>query len=361
MRGSLDVELTRRCNLRCDYCFVGWSRDWHTDMPEDTALRIVEEGSGLFPVLHLTGGEPFAYRALFEVIEAGLRGSYEEILINTNGTWLTPEVTGRLASYGPRVSISVSLDGPESVHDAVRGKGRYREASEGLGRALALGVRAAVMTVVTPAVLRVLAAFVDELFTAHPALAGLTLFPVGVGPKGSQKPGSDLRDLTPDELKELALTVALLYRLARRPVGIGAYPMVNPLLLAFGYPEAMLYQCTAGRGRVCVHADLSVSSCHPVKEAVYGAYHPGLLGSLSSHDAHRRMAARDYDGCRSCDHQETCGHCRVYVAASGQAFFGNDEVCLDVLPDRARNRLSDTDAATAGRKRIALPMLGRDR
>lgn len=359
MRGSLDIELTRRCNLRCDYCFVGWSRDWHSDMPPEVAARIVEEGAGLFPVLHLTGGEPFAYRALFDVIEKGLELGYEEILINTNGTMLTPPVVERLASCGPRLALTVSLDGPESIHDAVRGAGRFREASLGLGEALARGVRATVMTVVTPAVLRVLAPFLDDLRRAHPTLAGVTLFPVGVGPDGSQKPGAVIRPLTPDELKELALAVALLYRTGLN-IGIGAYPMVNPLLVAFGYPEALLYQCNAGRGRVCVHADLSVSSCHPVKEAIYGTWQPGLLRRLGAFAAHERMARRDYDGCRSCDHKEECGHCRAFVEASGAPLFGNDKVCLDVLP-RARDALSHDALAGSGERRITLPLLGGSR
>jgi MoaA/NifB/PqqE/SkfB family radical SAM enzyme len=70
MSASLDIELTRRCNLTCGYCFVGWSRDWTSQMPVDVAHQIVAEGSGMFPTLHFTGGEPFAYRAPFELLDA---------------------------------------------------------------------------------------------------------------------------------------------------------------------------------------------------------------------------------------------------------------------------------------------------
>lgn len=67
MSASLDIEVTRKCNLRCDYCFVGWSRDWTSIMPPKIAHQIIEEGAGLFPMLHFTGGEPFAYPALFDL------------------------------------------------------------------------------------------------------------------------------------------------------------------------------------------------------------------------------------------------------------------------------------------------------
>jgi radical SAM protein with 4Fe4S-binding SPASM domain len=350
----LDLELTRRCNLRCDYCFVGWSRDWTSDMPRETALRIVEEGEGLFSTLHLTGGEPFAHNAIFEVLEAALARGYERVVINTNGTLLTPERVRRLAACAPRVSVTVSLDGPEEIHDAVRGPGRFRQALDGLRALHAAGVDAQVMTVVTKEVLAVLPAFVLDLHEAAPGLRGITLFPVGVGPAGSQKPGAELRPLSAGELRRLCAAVALLER-AGISIGIGAYPIVNPLLSALGYPAEKLYRCTAGRGRVCVHADLTVSTCHPVKEPVYGAYRPGLLRALGASPEHHRIAARDYDGCRSCEHQEACGHCRAFVTASGRDFYGNDEVCHDVLERGAPRPSPGAQRARDGR--LHLPVV----
>lgn len=334
---SLDVEVTRRCNLRCDHCFVGWSRDWTTDLPEDVARAVIDEGAGIFPMLHFTGGEPFAYRALPELIERGLAAGYEQVLVNTNGTLLSPGSVRDLASFGERFSLTVSLDGPEDLHDRVRGAGRFREADEGLRRALEAGVRASVMVVVTPEVLRALAPFVTSLVRRHPRLGGITLFPVGVGPEGSQKPGALLRPLSTGEVREMVLAVALLFR-GGVPIGVGAYPIVNPMLLALGYPEERLYQCTAGRGRACVHADQSVSTCHPVKDPVYGRWRPGLLRELTRTREHARLAARDFEGCSDCGHREACGHCRAFVTASGASLFGNDGVCQELLPVSGRPR-----------------------
>jgi MoaA/NifB/PqqE/SkfB family radical SAM enzyme len=345
MKASLDLEVTRRCNLRCDYCFVGWSRGFHTDMPLDIALGIIEEGAGLFPLLHLTGGEPFAYEGIGELIEAGVRHGYGEILINTNGTLLSQEMVARLAAHRPRVSLSVSLDGPAPIHDRARGAGRFAETARTLEELLAARIPVTVMTVVTPEVLLALPDFIFDLKARFPGLAGVTLFPVGVGPQGSQKPGASLRPLSPSEIRTLALLVVLIQKTGFA-LGIGAYPMVNPLLKAMGYPEAMLYQCTAGRGRVCVHADLSVSSCHPVKDPIYGTYRPGLLQRLHTFPGHRKLAERDFDGCRSCEHQEDCGHCRAYVTANAAPLFGNDGVCHEVLPGRPRQE-----------RRLRLPML----
>ena len=328
---SLDIELTRRCNLRCDHCFVGWSRDWHTDLPEDIAAAIIDEGAGLFPTLHFTGGEPFAYRALFDLIERGITRGYQRVLINTNGTLLSPDVIARLAPFRDHLCLTVSLDGPEPLHDRVRGPGRFREADDGLARALSAGIPSTVMVVVTPDVLAALTPFVTALARRHPQLAGVTLFPVGVGPAGTAKPGVSLRPLSPAEVREMVLVVALLFR-AGLPIGIGAYPIVNPMLLALGYPAERLYACTAGRGRLAVHADRTVSTCHPVRDPVYGVWRPGLFRELHTIAAHARFAARAYDGCETCGHREACGHCRAFVTASGAPLFGNDHVCQELLP-----------------------------
>lgn len=331
-RASLDLEVTRRCNLRCDYCFVGWSRGWVQELPLDVAKQIVTEGQGRFELLHLTGGEPFSWAGLLELVDLGIALGYPEVLINTNATLLDARWVERLAARRQHLHLTVSLDGPAPLHDPVRGPGSFARSATALDALLAAGVRTSVMSVVTPKVLERLSPFLADLYARHPALAGVTLFPVGVGATGSQKPGKDLTSLSPAQLRELAVKVVLAERLGQR-VGVGAYPVLNPLLQAMGYPAEKLYSCTAGRGRVCVHADLSVSPCHPVKEAVYGSWRSGLFDRIAGVGAHRRLGERDFDGCRTCPQREGCGNCRAFVTAAGQPFFGNDAVCHEVLED----------------------------
>jgi MoaA/NifB/PqqE/SkfB family radical SAM enzyme len=333
MERSLDIELTRRCNLRCDYCFVGWSRDWVTDLPREVAEQVIREGAGRFELLHFTGGEPFLCKSIFEFIELGLSLGYPKVLINTNGTRLSAEMIARLGGYGGRVALSVSLDGPAYLHDAVRGPGRFSQAEGALGALLEAGVPVTVMSVVTPQVLETLPEFLRERHQAHPRLSGITLFPVGVGPAGSQKPGAKLHPLSPQQLQLLAIHVALAWH-AGILVRVGAYPMINPLLKMLGYPPEQLYQCAAGRGRICIHADQGVSSCHPVKEPIYGEWSPGLFDRLGLFAVHHVLRTRAFDGCRSCSLREECGHCRAFVSGNGAPLLGNDKVCLDAVPGR---------------------------
>ncbi|MFO0606691.1 MAG: radical SAM protein [Polyangiales bacterium] len=344
MERSLDIEITRRCNLRCDYCFVGWSRDWTSDLPRAVAEEVIREGAGRFDLLHLTGGEPFARRDIFDLLDLAFALGYPAALINTNGTMLTDEHVRRLGAYGGRVALSVSFDGPAHLHDAVRGDGRFAQADRATERLLDAGVPVTVMTVVTPAVLAVLPTFLLERARRHPRMAGVTLFPVGVGPSGTQKPGAAVDALSPDDVRALAAHAALAWRVGIR-VRVGAFPMINPLLRALGYPADQLYQCAAGRGRVCVHADQGVSSCHPVKEPIYGRWASGLFDRIEGVAAHAALRDRDFDGCRGCEHREDCGHCRAFVTASGAPLLGNDLVCHDVVPGRRASYRAGAAAA----------------
>lgn len=359
MERSLDIEVTRRCNLRCDYCFVGWSRDWRSDLPLEVAEQVVREGAGRFDLLHVTGGEPFAWRGLLDLIDLGHALGYPASLINTNGTIVGEAAIARLAAHGGRAQLSISFDGPRERHDAVRGEGRFDQADATARRAIAAGVPVTLMTVVTRSLLAELPRFLVERMTAHPGSQGITLFPVGVGPSGTQKPGVPLESLTPADLELLASQVALAWH-AGIPVVVGAYPVINPLLRKLGYPAERLYQCAAGRGRICIHADQTVSPCHPVATPVYGRWASGLFERLPGFAAHGRMRDRDYAGCTTCSRREDCGHCRAYVTASGAGFFGNDQVCLDVVPGRRAEYEAQRGAPPPPpsiERRISLPVL----
>lgn len=94
--------------------------------------------SGLDGLLHLTvtGGEPFLRNDLVELILASVKSSgVPRISINTNG-FLTEKIVSDMETLlndlpGTELSLAVSLDGPEPVHDALRGvPGSYGKARE---------------------------------------------------------------------------------------------------------------------------------------------------------------------------------------------------------------------------------------
>lgn len=163
------VKLASRCNLDCDYCYVyrmgddGWRTQPKRMSPETLhilGLRLADlaitQGRPFSVVFH--GGEPLlmgpdrfeaACRTLSELLPPGC-----SLALQTNGVLLSEAVIGTCVRYG--VSVSVSLDGPASVHDRHRpdrrGRASHAAVMAGIarltasekGRALFSGVLAVV-------------------------------------------------------------------------------------------------------------------------------------------------------------------------------------------------------------------------
>jgi SynChlorMet cassette radical SAM/SPASM protein ScmE len=131
---SVDLSITNRCNLRCTYCshFTG-AGDVGQDLPKEEWLQFFEELNrcALMNVT-LEGGEPFCRKDLEELIE-GIVCNRMRFNILSNGTLITDEMAGFLASTGRCDGVQVSIDGSiPMTHDACRGEGNFLKAMRGI-------------------------------------------------------------------------------------------------------------------------------------------------------------------------------------------------------------------------------------
>lgn len=106
---SLELELSRACNLRCIYCYASSGQPLEGELSLDEIVDVVAqaEGLGVKKIIVLGGGEPLVYPQLFEVIEA-IRGRGLAADLFTNGLLLTPEVAGRLFTLGIGVVLKMN-------------------------------------------------------------------------------------------------------------------------------------------------------------------------------------------------------------------------------------------------------------
>jgi MoaA/NifB/PqqE/SkfB family radical SAM enzyme len=114
------VNVTNVCNLSCSHCFV--FRADNPNKPKDRMddatmlhqLEVLRDKHNIRSMLFM-GGEPMVRREL--VLRA--MGLFEHASIVTNGTYGIPSVPGHL--------VTVSLDGPEALNDAIRGEGVFQK------------------------------------------------------------------------------------------------------------------------------------------------------------------------------------------------------------------------------------------
>lgn len=152
--GTLCLMLTDACNLRCRYCFVEnqlCPTAANHFLSKEVAFEAIEmfgrvlprsfENGLSEPIINFYGGEPLlcveTIEACLEHIaktkKAGRLPANTRVVLNSNATLINDDIAQLLASYG--VTASISIDGPQEVHDAVRidvnGAGSFEGAMTG--------------------------------------------------------------------------------------------------------------------------------------------------------------------------------------------------------------------------------------
>jgi radical SAM protein with 4Fe4S-binding SPASM domain len=136
---EIALKLTNRCDLRCTHCYQWKDVGYHHHLPlvekqHDLPLELIDEvlaaTRDLRSNLYLWGGEPLVYRHWDGLVER-LAADPRWTTICTNGTL----VERRLPSLLPlsaQLEMSISIDGFQAEHDALRGEGAFARTMGGL-------------------------------------------------------------------------------------------------------------------------------------------------------------------------------------------------------------------------------------
>ena len=113
---------TLECNLSCKHCYEADKRSLkkrELTLEEFDQLAEKLEGQGM-KLCTLTDGEPLISRASREKCESAVKNFWITYIV-TNGTQEFIDIP---------VSYIMSLDGPQKVHDSIRGKGVFDQLSQ---------------------------------------------------------------------------------------------------------------------------------------------------------------------------------------------------------------------------------------
>lgn len=134
----VNLEITKRCNLRCIHCDIRKTPETYSDITskEFSTSEVKEIIDSLKSIgtkyISISGGEPFLRNDIFELIEY-IKNTGMALHISTNGLLITKEVAKRINDLGLN-AVSISLDAatPE-MHDEIRGvKGAFEMAVRGI-------------------------------------------------------------------------------------------------------------------------------------------------------------------------------------------------------------------------------------
>lgn len=154
-----NLHMTEACNLGCKYCRIDVPGDVKK-MSSGVARKIVKRVIGELPVDHVIigfhGGEPLLnLSAIVSAAEearalAETTGKKIDLMVQTNGTLLSPEVATILRRN--EIQVGVSIDGTQPIHDRNRtyrdGKSTYDDVKNGIQCLRGQGVPVGYLSVV---------------------------------------------------------------------------------------------------------------------------------------------------------------------------------------------------------------------
>lgn len=130
--------LTKRCNAQCPFCFYLSENNGPADTADELSLdeiRKVSSSMGDLLWLAFSGGEIFLRDDLVEITKVFYETNRPAIvLLPTNG--LMPAVirakVGAILESCPdsTIVVKLSVEGPESINDSIRGEGSFKKTME---------------------------------------------------------------------------------------------------------------------------------------------------------------------------------------------------------------------------------------
>lgn len=276
---SLDLDLTRGCNMNCNHCFA----DAHTAMPNELTAdeyRHVLDQAAAYELSRVSwglGGESLTRRDLFEILEHSASLGLPNV-VTTNGLLVTEANAKRFAELGCR--MSVSLDGATAAtHESLRViPGSLELAQRGIRRLKAAGCHVSANVTLTkhnvhelPDIMRM----AEELDLDHLSLGNIMPF-------GRALANPDLL-LSEDDFKWL-LEVAKAH--VGYPIPISTFDGVLDLMFNL---QTVLdtgtfapKKTSAGRGKVVIRPDGDVWPCQLIPRSAGNVRDAPLADILAS-------------------------------------------------------------------------------
>ena len=298
----LSIEVTSHCNIQCLHCFVKHKINQKLSLPLNVVKNIIKEGYDLgYRRLHFTGGEPLLRKDIFKALNYAFYLGYKSVLINTNGILLSKENCDKITNYSG-VMVTVSLDGPEKLHDRIRGKGSYKLTMQGIENAANASIDPIVFTTIYKSLLPELLDYTTDLFREFPAIQYVSLIPLQKSSNNGFALSEEL--LEPDDFVHLVRTVPFL-NLAGLKIDILNSPLSGAVSNLIEIPFIRWSSPIESERSLIIMADGMIRPSH-FSRTLLGQYKPGMLQKILDSNEYNKLFSPDETTCSDCQHSETC-------------------------------------------------------
>ena len=321
---SLVLNVTTGCNLSCTYCYKedlaspAAARRLSSDAARAAVDLLLKESGGRPRVnISFFGGEPLSNMGLIRDVVAYAEertqaaGRSVDFSLTTNATLLDDDLIAWLDAH--RFGLSVSMDGPEAVHDRNRrtlgGQGTYRVVADKVRRLLEVYRSRPVGARVT-----VTSGATDVLAIHHHLKNEMGFAEVGIAPVTAGLPaGFHLDEAETATVFDGMLTLAGRYRdaaLEGRDIG---FSNMTQLINSLHQGDSKLVPCGAGHSLLAVDTEGGLQLCHRFTGSSLGTF-----GDVAGGIDRRRVA--DFLGQAATRAEAACAGCPARHLCAGGCY-----------------------------------------
>ncbi len=331
-------HLTERCNLRCTHCYQEDRRREEMSLTEiqhvvDEIAEMMRDWKEAYGInfstsFNITGGEAFLREDIFDILDAIVTRGFD-IYVLSNGTLITKERSSILASLEVK-GVQVSMEGPEEIHDVIRGRGSFASALRGIRNLLEAQVKVSLNTTLSCINAGHFMGMVDLAASLGVQRLGFSrLVPSGRGVVLLDKM------LEKEAVKNLYSEI-----LSLRPAGLEIVtgdPVASQLASSVHEDAGVIPSggCAAGVSGITILADGTLTPCRRLNIPIGNIRRDSLreVWAMSEVLGLLRNKASYKGKCATCKNWALCRGCRAiayaYALAKGQGdFLAEDPQCF---------------------------------
>jgi len=335
----IQLHLTERCNLKCTHCYQSGKSSDELSLSEIRSVigevaDMLGEWSAAYDVafsssFNITGGEPFLRQDIFPVLEE-LADKRIDAYLLSNGILITKDKAEVLSRLGVK-GVQVSIEGPEEIHDAIRGKGSLKRSLSGIQCLLDAGIEVAMNTTLS----EINATYFLDVIALASSMGVQKLGFSRLVPSGS---GRNLlnRMLTKEALEDL---YSMIFSLNTGNLKIvTGDPVASQFRSPAGKGDAGSFPsggCAAGVSGLTILPDGTVTPCRRLPLPLGNVRTDSLREIWSTSEVLNSLRDRSrYEGkCGSCNKWSACRGCRAiayeFARAHGRTnYLAEDPQCF---------------------------------
>lgn len=291
--------LTEMCNLNCKMCIRGDKKNRELTLAELRDLNCLNEFAEHDVVI--TGGEPSLCKEFISIVSF-LKDKCKSISICTNGTIDTYINDEFLDS---KVDIQISIDGPQDIHDSIRGKKSFERILKTISKLEMLGLNYTISSVVSRKNASCMKDFADELESLKFMKYWKISYEMPFG-------HADINEIMTAEEWNVFVDDMLDYVNFRMKIQ-KMFPFdlfdKNKNKLDELFKERRCSNCGSGNSKIYIYPDLRVYPCTCLTDFCLGSLKENSLSNILRTDLARKFANYSVtmeSKCRECEYLRYC-------------------------------------------------------